>query len=372
LIRLRFSERVLLHLVESQSGQFNGLNSNSLIEPPFSLTQSGISEALEYSLERVSTSLRELMSEGLVVMKKYYSRESGRFRSFYFPTQDGVLRARELMDAIRAERVKVIDLDGTLKEMSVEELLGRIRSLSGGGDQDTYLLKEGVPLPVTYTSVLNSIRGETFEVERFISPRRVDLNKKMWTMVRDAYFDATNRYVVLTRNQHWQAGALWLRDGIKVPFTAEFRYRAGGGSGGDGFVFMFYKKKDYWPCEGGNLGFVPGTGPSPGYGVEFDSLPNPDYNDPPYPHIALMKDRPDNHLTSVEDRRVADFKWHSARISVGESSVSAWVDGDLVLRWNGELDRSHTGVGIAASTGGMTNWHIVDDIKITKAREESG
>ena len=363
---------MLLHLVETQAGQSGRPNGIGVQEPPFSLTQSGISEALECSLERVSTSLRELISEGLVVMKKCYSRESGRFKSFYFPTQEGVLRARELMNTVKDEKVKVIDSDGTLKEMTIDELLAHIRKLSEVGDQDTYLLKERIPSSVTYSTVLNSIRGETFEVGGFISPKKVDLNKKMWTMVRDAYFDATNRYVVLTRNQHWQAGALWLRDGIKVPFTAEFRYRAGGGSGGDGFVFMFYKKKDYWPCEGGNLGFVPGTGPSPGYGVEFDSLPNPDYNDPPYPHIALMKDRPDNHLTSVEDRRVADFKWHSARISVGESSVSAWVDGDLVLRWNGELDRSHTGVGIAASTGGMTNWHIVDDIKITKAREESG
>jgi len=37
-----------------------------------------------------------------------------------------------------------------------------------------------------------------------------------------------------------------------------------------------------------------------------------------------------------------------------------------VLQWEGEISRAHSGIGIAASTGGMTNWHIVDDIKITK------
>lgn len=360
--RLRFSERVLLHLFETWGEGFK----NNTKEPPFSLTQAGISEALGYSLERVSTSLRELMAGGLVEMRKYYSRKSGRFRSFYFPTQEGVGRARELMVDLRGERVKVLDQNGLLREMSVEELLLYVRGIAGKVHKNTYELKElTIPEP-TYTNILNHIQGDTFDVKKFMEPKEVEFNKRMWMLVRDAYFDPAHKYVVLTRNQHWQAGIIWLREGIKVPFTAEFRYRAGGGSGGDGFVFMFYKKRGYWPVEGGNLGFVPGTGPMPGYGVEFDSQPNPDYNDPPYPHIALLKDRPDNHLVNVQEDRVGDFKWHSVKLCVGESSVSVDLDGERVLNWSGELRRAHSGIGIAASTGGMTNWHIIQDIKITK------
>lgn len=368
--RLRISERVLLHLVENWEG--NNSNNNHAKEPPFSLTQAGIAKSLNYSLERISTSLRELIDEGLVVMKKCYSRESGRFRSFYFPTQEGQARAKKIIDMLKSVRINVLDHSGLLKEMSVKELIVLLKGISNEGQHDSYELKEMRTQKPTYTSIVNHIQNDTFNVKEFTSRKGFELNKRMWMMVRDAYFDVANKYVVLTRNQNWQTGIVWLKDGVKLPFIAEFKYKIGGGSGGDGMVFMFYKRRDYWPSEGGNLGFVPGEGSMPGYGIEFDSNQNPDYNDPPYPHIALVKDRPTNHLICVEDPHGCDFKWHRAKISVRESQVEVEVDGKKLLEWAGELNRVHSGIGIAASTGGRTNWHIVDDIKISKMRLKTG
>ena len=53
---------------------------------------------------------------------------------------------------------------------------------------------------------------------------------------------------MLTETTPWQAGAIWLVDEIKDPFVIEFTYRAGGGSGADGLVFMFYKDTEYVPA----------------------------------------------------------------------------------------------------------------------------
>ncbi|MEM2679144.1 MAG: hypothetical protein QXU01_01825 [Candidatus Hadarchaeales archaeon] len=361
-IRLRLPERILLHLFEN-SGQVDPERPR---EPPLPLTQAGIVESLNYSLERVSTGLRELISEGLVSKKRFYWRESGRFRNFYFPTQEGTIKAQELIDILRNQRVKIITPTGILKEMTLEDLRNYLKKLAKPSKHDVYELKEKKYVEITYTNILNQIKGNKFEVKSFVSPQGLELNERVWEMVRDAYYDSTHKYVVLTRNKHWQAGIIWLREGIKMPFIVEFKFKIGGGSGGDGLVLMFYKRKDYWPADGGNLGFVPGVGIMPGYGVEFDTQPNPDYNDPPYPHIALIKDSPTNHLAYVEHRQMGDFNWHRAKVSVGISSVKVEVDGKRVLQWEGEISRAHSGIGIAASTGGMTNWHIVDDIKITK------
>jgi DNA-binding PadR family transcriptional regulator len=364
---LRLPERILLHLFES-----GGANLENTKDIPLQLTQAGMVSTFGCSLERVSTSLNELMEAGLVAKKRFYWRETGRFRNFYILTQEGKNMAQELLDELMDRKVKILTPEGLLKESTLEDLVEFLsRSIKASG-QTAYELKEKKYPEPTYTNILLHLTGDTFDVKSFLTPRGAEINRRTWDFVRDAYFDSTHNYVVLTRNKHWQAGIVWLREGVKSPFIAEFRFKAGGGSGGDGLVFMFYKRKDYWPADGGNLGFVPGVGNMPGYGVEFDSQPNPDYNDPLFPHIALIKDTPMNHLAYVEDRRVSDFIWHAVRIAVGESSVRVEVDGKKVLSWEGEISRAHSGIGISASTGGMTNWHIVDDVKIMKQGPDTG
>jgi surface antigen len=185
-----------------------------------------------------------------------------------------------------------------------------------------------------------------------------------------AYRDLANEYLVLTENKNYQAGVIWLNRDIFSPFTAEFRYKAGGGTGADGIVFMFYKKKDYKPYDGGALGFTaPPGGPNsptavPGYGIELDNWYNDDFNDPSANHIALIKDHVNNHLRYINDERTEDYAWHSVKIIVGKSIIEVYIDDELAFAWEGPIDRTYGGLGFSGTTGSRNNWHIIDDVKI--------
>lgn len=187
----------------------------------------------------------------------------------------------------------------------------------------------------------------------------------LWTYKGMAYRDAANGYVVLTSPVYWTMGQLWLNTPVDRPFVAKFRYRAGGGTGADGFVLMFYKQTGYVPDVGGSLGFtVPPHGsfiPVPGYGIEFDNYYNGWISEN---HIALIKDTVSNHLIAVNDMRTEDFLWHDVAVTVDESSISVSVDGGVVFTWTGSIDRTYAGLGFTAATGALNNWHIIDDVSI--------
>ena len=180
-------------------------------------------------------------------------------------------------------------------------------------------------------------------------------------------------------------GAVWLETTVTQPFTAEFRYNIGGGSGGDGMVFMFYKNRDYAPGTGGCLGFVAKRGnflsgylcqhDDRGYGIEFDGWENNprDFDgrsqgDPSANHIALIKGTPGNHLVVAHDPRTEDEVWHSVEVRVGVDSVAVKLDGEQVLSWRGVIDREYGGIGLAAANGGMSNWHVIDGVHIRLSR----
>ncbi len=190
-----------------------------------------------------------------------------------------------------------------------------------------------------------------------------------WVYFGSAARDERNGYVVLTRDVDYQVGVIWLTMPINFPFNLRFRYKAGGGTGADGFVVMFYKDTEYAPDAGGHLGFDDGTNLAPGYGIEFDNWKNPEC-DPDHRHIALIKDFYCNHLIWVHDERVEDFRWHSAEIWVtnlpysSKSLVEVFVDGERVLKWKGILDNTFGGFGIGAGTGDYNNLHLIDDIEI--------
>jgi outer membrane protein assembly factor BamB len=190
-----------------------------------------------------------------------------------------------------------------------------------------------------------------------------------------AYRDPGNEYLVLT-NSGYQAGVIWFNRDISSPFTAEFRYKAGSGTGADGLAFMFYKQKDYDPYNGGCLGFTTPPGgsssstPVPGYGIEFDNFNNGfdggegQFDDPSGNHIAIIKDSVDNHIKYVDDPRTEDDQWHNVKIIVGNSTIEVYVDSELLLRWEGKIDRTYGGFGFSGATGYYDFWHIIDDVSI--------
>jgi hypothetical protein len=204
-----------------------------------------------------------------------------------------------------------------------------------------------------------------------------------WGYLGSAYRDQTNQYLVLTESGFGASGVAFFKTPIRGSFTANFRYKAGGGNHGDGFTMFFYKQKYSSLDNGGSQGFSVREGSIlkavPGYGIEFDgwqnipsdfqqfkeSQQNPQ-GDPSANHIALIKDFSGNHLAYVDDLRVTDNNWHQATVEVQASSVSVFVDQGLLLQWSGTLDRTYDGFGFSGATGGGgSNWHIIDDFLIT-------
>jgi hypothetical protein len=206
-----------------------------------------------------------------------------------------------------------------------------------------------------------------------------------WQYLGNAYRDQTNQYLVLTTSSNDQTGVAFFRTPIQGAFTASFSYKGSG----DGFLLFFYKQE--YPSTidweesygdngvaGGRLGFNTQS-IIPGYGIEFDGWANIAYEfadiiggnphpsaDPSDSHIALIKDFTGNHLAYVNDKRIYDNVWHQVSIEVQGSSVAVYFDQELVLQWNGVLDRTYGGLGFSGSNGMVeASWHMIDDFSIT-------
>jgi hypothetical protein len=196
-----------------------------------------------------------------------------------------------------------------------------------------------------------------------------------WDFVGNAYIDEANQNAVLTKNENDQVGAIWLKDdNIVGPITARFRYKVGGGSrGADGLVFMFYKEFEGNPPGGLNLGFG-----DHGYGIEFDSSPNQGAGDPTCDHVALIRDNTVKHLcprcfNEIDDfTEINDNQWHNVEVQIGDTTVTAKVDGRVVLQCDPNIgkadylgfDQTYGRIGFSAATGGGNDWHRIDDVYI--------
>jgi hypothetical protein len=197
-------------------------------------------------------------------------------------------------------------------------------------------------------------------------------------LINEAYWDATNQYMYLTRLSSYEAAAIFANYELAArKWEVKFRYKAGGGSGADGFVFTFYKDKALYglPGAGGSLGFqlsnwegIP-SGDIPGYGIEFDSFPNSTMYgivDPQYNHIAVIKNNVSTHLFNVSDTRIEDNIWHDVNINFDNGLIIVKIDNFIVIQY--EIlnpDYSHSGIGFSSAVGYYNNNHIIDDFVLT-------
>lgn len=198
-------------------------------------------------------------------------------------------------------------------------------------------------------------RMDELKAQGFFDFENEDDYKSQWDIYGDAYFDDDGN-VILTEAEIWKKGAAWYTKEIDGPFKAEFKYKAGGGTGADGFVFMFNKDNSDMGADGGYTAFNKG-----GFGIEFDSS-GKKWNewDPDYAHVALIKDSVEEHIQLKEEPRVADNGWHEAVIDVKNDGVVVSIDGEVVIDYKGKLNLKKGSIGFSAATGVATNRHVID------------
>ncbi|MFZ7137654.1 MAG: hypothetical protein ACOWW1_04460 [archaeon] len=228
---------------------------------------------------------------------------------------------------------------------------------------------------LTHTSVnSNLLYSETYSTSSYSDD--FSLDSDAWEYFGSAYRDETDQRLVLTTSEINQGGAVFFKAPIQGQFTATFRYKS---SGGDGFIMFFYKQAYSSIGKGGSLGFTTENNEIiPGYGIEFDGWRNSAYDaelfglqqsqpsnvDPSSSHIALIEDYAGKHLAYVGDDRVEDNEWHSVIVEVQASSVTVFVDQELVLEWEGALNRTYSDFGFSGANGSDAGWHIIDDFSI--------
>lgn len=193
----------------------------------------------------------------------------------------------------------------------------------------------------------------------------------LWTVIRaqgdgknEASWDEGIRALFLTRAADGKAAAIFANYELtSKQWNAKFKFKVGGGNGADGFVFMFYKKKESFTNGNcGSLCFQTSDSSVPGYGVEFDNYYNDHLSDPSANHIAIIEGSVDNHLIYVDDSRMEDNIWHKAEVSFDNGRVTVFIDGSMVLDYRLENPNyAYTGIGFSAATGEDNNNHIVDD-----------
>jgi len=169
-------------------------------------------------------------------------------------------------------------------------------------------------------------------------------------------------------------------------FVVEFDYKIWGGTGADGLSFGFYKNEDPYltsnGCSaGGSLALMGRNGgQSEGYAVEFDCYNNSG-TDPSADHIAIMNTYTDpdpgangaEHYETYYTGKVEDGLWHHVKIMVDPSTdrVKVYLDGDLIINTTPfDINTTYGGLGFGGSTGGLTNYHVIDNVALRAYFEE--
>lgn len=190
-----------------------------------------------------------------------------------------------------------------------------------------------------------------------------------WTVHRWAdefYWDGSQVYITRAKDSQ-SVAAVAPVELTATRWETSFIFLAGGGgtSGGDGFVFFFYKDVaayDALGVHGGHYkGFHGYYGEEiSGYGIEFTTCC---WYGPA--KLALIHNSVENELASVEDVRVSDGAYHTARVTFDEGHVNVRIDDELVLsHFIENPNYGFSGVGFSGGTGAAVNNHVIDDFNL--------
>lgn len=164
--------------------------------------------------------------------------------------------------------------------------------------------------------------------------------------------------LILTKNETFVFGAVKSKLSLGENWRVSFRYKIGGGSGGDGIAFLFgVHSLEVFPL-GGYLGFEPNESE---YGVVFDSFYNPELRDPVENYIALVEKGIEQKLAIYETVKTEDNLWHQVTITTVKGNIQIDLDGKDIISKKINYDSKYDGFGFSASTGKYSNIHMIDD-----------
>lgn len=154
----------------------------------------------------------------------------------------------------------------------------------------------------------------------------------------------------------------------KAGATVTFKYYAKKGENStteaDAITAMFTSEKVTGTYGSGEtLGMKPGEDT---YAVEFDSYKNT--TDPNYHHIGIIQGNAYNHLNSVKSSKVADGKWHTAKILVASDRLTVYVDSKKVISSEVALPK-YVYLSINGITGSCYCDHKVKSISVEQNKE---
>jgi hypothetical protein len=197
------------------------------------------------------------------------------------------------------------------------------------------------------------------------------LDLATWYFAGNASYDSANGWVELTKPLTSQSGTAFQTSstvsGDNV--VIQFSFFASGGSGADGLSLTALdssRMTTYVGELGGGIGYKG----LPGWSVEIDTYYNSEYNDPtPMDHVSFHLDgdvyRPLLWATLPE---MEDGKWHEMSVSVSGTSVVVDIDGvNYINDTVSGITAFPAYVGFSASTGALTNSHLIDALEVTRS-----
>ena len=100
--KLTIPEKILIHL-------YHYRKYNDRYDYPFEMTQQGIAKSIGISVTHVPRNVKKLEEEGLIDVKKGHVQGKKKRVTIYSLTSSGIMRAKELVDKIENEEIKIND-----------------------------------------------------------------------------------------------------------------------------------------------------------------------------------------------------------------------------------------------------------------------